>query len=114
MNKKIRNDVLLIGFILIIALSVFLILRLNSETGETVKISVNGKEKYSFSLSENTKQIIETEWGKNTVEIKDGSAMVISADCPDKICENHREISMVGETIVCLPHKLVVEICQER
>ena len=27
-----------------------------------------------------------------------------------KICEKHRAISQTGETIICLPHKLVVEI----
>ena len=32
------------------------------------------------------------------------------ADCPDKICVNHATISDVGESIVCLPHRVVVEI----
>ena len=41
---------------------------------------------------------------------KDGSVTVQDADCPDKICEKHRAINRTGETIICLPHKLVVEI----
>ena len=32
------------------------------------------------------------------------------ANCPDKICEGHNKISYKGETIVCLPHKVVIEI----
>ena len=32
------------------------------------------------------------------------------ADCPDKICVNTGKISKIGETIVCLPHRVVVEI----
>ena len=32
------------------------------------------------------------------------------ANCPDKICEGHQKISYKGETIVCLPHKVVIEI----
>ena len=28
----------------------------------------------------------------------------------DKICVNHAAISKKGETIVCLPHKVVVEV----
>ena len=32
------------------------------------------------------------------------------ADCPDKYCVKQGKIKNVGETIVCLPHKVVVEI----
>ena len=35
------------------------------------------------------------------------------ADCPDQICRNHAAISQTGETIVCLPHKAVIEITSE-
>ena len=34
-------------------------------------------------------------------------------NCPDKICVNHAAISKKGETIVCLPHKVVVEVVDE-
>ena len=32
------------------------------------------------------------------------------ADCPDKICVNHRSISRDGEGIICLPNQTVVTI----
>ena len=32
------------------------------------------------------------------------------ADCPDKLCEKTGKISKNGETIVRLPHRVVVEI----
>ena len=35
---------------------------------------------------------------------------MISADCPDKLCVNQHAISSNGETIVCLPNKVVVEV----
>ena len=35
------------------------------------------------------------------------------ADCPDQICKNHKPIRKSGETIVCLPHKAVIEISSE-
>jgi len=37
---------------------------------------------------------------------------VIEADCPDKICVKHTNIKNAGETIICLPHKLVIEIVE--
>ena len=32
------------------------------------------------------------------------------AECPDKLCMRQGAISRDGQTIVCLPHKLVVEV----
>ena len=49
----------------------------------------------------------------NTLVIKDGEASMTEADCPDGICVAHRPIKNTGESIVCLPHKIVVEIQSE-
>ena len=46
----------------------------------------------------------------NTLEIRDGCADMTDADCPDKICVNQKAVSRPGETIVCLPNKVVVEV----
>jgi len=35
------------------------------------------------------------------------------ADCKDQICADHKAIEKSGETIVCLPHKVVIEIQSE-
>lgn len=35
------------------------------------------------------------------------------ADCKDQICADHKAIEKSGETIVCLPHKVVIEIRSE-
>lgn len=32
------------------------------------------------------------------------------ADCPDKYCVKQGEINKIRQNIVCLPHKIVVEI----
>ena len=53
---------------------------------------------------------IETGEGTNTLTIVDGQADMTEADCPDKICVDHIAISRAGESIVCLPHRIVVEI----
>jgi hypothetical protein len=46
----------------------------------------------------------------NVILVEENSVNVIDADCPDKVCVNHSDIGNVGETIICLPHKMVVEI----
>ena len=48
--------------------------------------------------------------GSNTVVIENGTVYMKDADCPDKLCEKTGKISKNGETIVCLPHRVVVEI----
>ena len=46
----------------------------------------------------------------NTVEIKDGKVSVSEASCKNQICVKHSSISHSGESIVCLPNRLVVRI----
>jgi len=38
---------------------------------------------------------------------------MISADCPNQDCVLHKEISQSNESIVCLPHKVVVTVIKE-
>ena len=46
----------------------------------------------------------------NLFSVTDGVVQMEAADCRDQICVRHRAVSAVGESIICLPHKLVVEI----
>ncbi len=113
-NKvRFRNDLILIGVLLIGALVIFLLFKGSLKSGNKAVITVNGEKVSVLKLNEERNETIKTENGVNTVKIKDGKASVEDADCPDKICVNHRPISKVGETIICLPHKLVVEIAEE-
>lgn len=112
MTKKIKNDVILIIAVLVVSIVAFLIFNSSLKDGENAVITVEGKTVAVLSLSHNAKKTVETEYGINEVTVKDKTVSVTNADCHDKICEKHREISRVGETIVCLPHKLVVEISE--
>jgi len=85
------------------------LLRANTPGGVAV-VYVNGVEKARLSLLQDTQYRVETEQGYNVIVVKDGKAEIIDADCPDKICVNHKAISLQHESITCLPHKVVVEI----
>lgn len=116
-NQKRRNDIILAAAILVIAVAGLLFINANKQSGSLVVVKIDGVEKYSYSLTENiTQEIVTGENGEftNTLVIKDGKASVSTANCPDKICVGHREISFVGETIVCLPHKVVIEVQAEK
>lgn len=112
-KDKIRNDVILAAVIVIIAVAGLLFINGTKVKGNKVVVKVNGVETQSYSLSENAEFEVKT--GKNneninTVVIENGKARVTEADCPDGICKDYRPISYVGETIICLPHKVVIEI----
>lgn len=116
-KSKLRNDFILAAVILIIAAAGLLLISLTKEEGNTLVVKIDGAETASYSLAEDTSFEIRT--GKNSeninvVVIENGKAYVSEADCPDGICKDYRPISYVGETIVCLPHKLVLEVTGEK
>lgn len=114
MQKKIiRNDFILIAAIILVAIMSFLIFKLTQKNGVRVAVSVDGNTIAEYSLDKDLNKDIITEYGKNILVIKNGEAYISEADCPDKICVGHRAVSKTGESIVCLPHKLVVSISDE-
>ena len=110
-KNKLRNDLILVLALLTAAAAVWGIVKLTANTGEYAVVELDGKEIARYPLNEDTVAEIKTEDGHvNTLVIESGSANVISADCPDKLCVKQRPIKMAGESIICLPHKLVIRI----
>lgn len=109
-SKKTRNDLILLAGILLLASLCLALFYFNKTNGDSVMIMLNGSEYKTLSLKEDVELTVKNGEGSNTVVIKNGEAFVKDATCPDKICEGHRPISRVGETIVCLPNKLTLRI----
>lgn len=82
-----------------------------SSDGTEFVVKQNGELIGSYSLSEDEELTFYSDGGKkNVVEIKDGQARMKEADCPDKLCIKQKAISKKGESIICLPHKLTLEV----
>ena len=107
-----RADLLLFFAVIIVGAVIFLVYRLSLSQGKIVRVSVDGEVLCELPLEEDVTREFGTPYGTNTIVIKDGEASVKEADCPDKICVKHKAVSMSGETIICLPHKLVVEVAE--
>lgn len=107
-----RNDIILTAcFLLLALLCTGIYFFTYQQTGSFVQITVDNNNTKTFALNKDTVYTIHTENGeKNVLEIKNGSAQIISADCPDKLCVHQKKISKQGETLVCLPHKVVVSV----
>lgn len=115
-NRKLKNDIILAVVIVLIATAGLLLFIFNREQGSTVSVTVDGQQIASYPLSEDREVTIKTgnsDEHINILVIKDGKASISEADCPDKICVESRAVSFVGETVVCLPHKLVIEITNQ-
>lgn len=81
------------------------------ETGTEITVSRGGTIIGTYSLSEEDRITFTDEnGGINILVIHNGTAVMQEADCPDKLCTKQRAISGKGESIICLPHKLVVEV----
>lgn len=81
--------------------------------GAYAEVTLNGKLYKKIPLSEHRgeEQIeVKTEYGYNTIEIKDAFIRIVDSDCPDKICVKSGFISKPEDLVVCLPHKLMVEV----
>lgn len=108
-NRR-KNDRILILVLLFVS-GVFLLIRNGTgKSGNLIRVSVDQKEYGTYLLTENQTITIHGKDWENILEIKNGKASVIHADCPDKICVHHSPVSKKGETIVCLPHKVVIEV----
>ena len=112
-SRKSRNDIILVAVILLVAAAGLLLVGLNREAGAFATVKIDGTETASYPLHQDrTVEITtgENDEFSNTLVIEKGKAYISQANGPDKICAGHRAVSYTGETIVCLPHKVIVEI----
>lgn len=91
----------------------FLLLQQKQTPSPVARITLDGElireipldeveESYSF--------VVEDEEGSNTILVEPGRIRVSEADCPDQVCVNQGFISDSTVPVVCLPHKLMIEI----
>ena len=112
-GRLFRNDVIFIVALLLVVSALGLCFYLFRGEGDMVVVTVDGKEFGRYSLAEDVTVEIRTgAQGEelNLLVIKDGQAYVETATCPDGICAGHKPISREGESIVCLPHKVVITV----
>lgn len=92
---------------ILVAVLAFLLYTAFQKEGRWIRVTVDEKEFGVYTLEQD--QIIEIN-DTNTLEIKDGKADMIAGRCPDKLCVHQKAISNSGESIICLPLKIVVSV----
>lgn len=77
------------------------------------EITVGGKFYSKIPLSAHKGEDIidiDLDGHRNKIIIKDDTIRMIEADCPDSLCIYQGEIKRVGQSLVCLPNKVMIEI----
>lgn len=114
MTKRIgKNDIIFLAVIIIFAVVFSIIFKIVfSKQGDRVDISVDGKLYGSYSLDTDTEVDIVDHNGTvtNVLIIKNHTADMVEATCPDKLCIKQKAISKDNESIVCLPNKVIATV----
>lgn len=105
-------DFILVVF-LMIASFIPLLFFVNTHTsGQIAQLRVNNKLVKNFELNKDQVYTYfdKSDDDRNKIEVRDGQIAIVDANCDDQICVRKGFISKTGQTIVCLPHRLVIEI----
>lgn len=111
-----KGDIFIILFAAVLSVGLLVFYRISATQQYHHKyavIMIDGKVYKKVSLDDvNHKEEIPivTKQGKNILLVKNGGVQVIHAECPDKICMKEGFIDKPGQSIVCLPFRIVVEI----
>lgn len=105
-----KADILLLAAALSAALLFGLFLVLGGREGSTVRVVCAGSLLGEYPLWEDRELPLELEKGTNLLVIRNGQVWVEDADCPDRLCVRQGRISRAGESIICLPHELVITV----
>ncbi len=113
LRKRVLASVIFFAAVLAIAYGLYAFWYINissADAKKSVVVEADGNIIYVVSLKEDQTLHVQTEYGTNDVRVEDGKVFVEEADCPKQICVNTAPISGVGQTIICLPHRVVVSI----
>ena len=105
-----KADLLLLLVFLLLGGGCFLLPRVGAMEAESVVISVDGKELGRYPLDADRDIPVDTVYGHNTVSIRACTVAVTDSDCPSHECESFGAISLPEQSILCLPHRLLVRI----
>jgi len=103
-----KRDLILIFTVFLFAGAVWIgALLFYSGKGGTLRISVDGYEYGVYDLTLNQEIRIED---TNICQIENGLVSMTYGDCPDKICVHSLPISKNGQTIICMPNRIMLEV----
>jgi len=108
-----KNDIYLIAAAVLLAAAAWILVNgiQQKDAGGEVVVHKDGEVFYTGPLSADITITVEGEEGSiNVVLIKDGKAIMKEASCPDQLCVHTRPAEKDGQSIICLPNRVSVEV----
>lgn len=128
-----KNDIVLLICLIAAGLAALAVLHMTGSNGNRVVIAVGGTDYGTYALNKDRTVVIRTDGHGatldatseksgmrhkkstyNKVVIKSGAVSMAEASCKNQICVHHAVISKSGQSIVCLPNRIVVRIESDR
>lgn len=107
-----KGDVVLIVFLCLLIISLFLPSFMHGDEKLTAEIYYEGEVVKTVTLSECEKEEF-TVGGCTLLFEKDGVTF-LSSVCPDKLCTKRGKLKLRGDTMACVPQKVVAVIKGEK
>lgn len=107
------GDKVLIVVLLLCVAGSFVAKNLLDSPGSIVIIELKDKPVYKGDLMEDRKVTIKGDYGDVRIQIKDGKVAVVYAECPNKVCVRTGWRSLSGESIICVPNRVIIRILGE-
>lgn len=105
-----KADIALIIVLTAMAIVGMAVVLMQRVSGGFVEIVQHGQVVTTLELGTDTIHTVETGKLFNVVQIAHGSVKMLDANCPDKHCLHHAPIMFSGQTIVCLPNRLIIQV----
>jgi len=106
-KKDLFVFIILAFIIIIMTAGVFV---LYNKTGENACIYSNGELIKIMPLNKNDEYLYSYENHYNKIVVENGYVFIEEADCSDKVCIEMGKINKIGDSIICVPHKLKIII----
>ncbi len=100
-----KKDIIIVLIVLLIGVGGIIILN-SRQVGKTATVRVDGELVETVSLDSDFKKNI----NGVIVAVEDGEIFVKDSNCPDKVCQRSGKISKSGESIICAPNRVSIEI----
>lgn len=100
-----KKDIIIICAVLILGIVGIVVLN-NGEDGKTATIKVDGDAVETVLLDSDYEKTV----NGVSIVVQNGEIFVEDSTCSDKVCSRSGRISKSGESIICAPNRVSIEI----
>lgn len=107
-----KKDLIVIIAALLLAAALYMVSQVSlGGAASTVVVTVDGQEVLRKPLAvEDTYEIAQEDGSLNVLCVEDGAVYMKEANCRDGLCIRQGKMKNGAKTIVCLPHKVVIQL----